>query len=73
MIYSSFLFYIWPTSLRAAYVGRVKAFHWIPAPRKKPTGLCSTALGQSNCTIAPTMTVNNVFIINVSAYVTYIH
>lgn len=69
MIYSVSLCSIWLTSLKVAYVGRAKAFHWTPALRKKPTGLCSTALGQSGCTIAPTMTVSDVFNINVSVCV----
>lgn len=59
---SSLLCCDWLASLRDAYAGRTKAFHWTPALRKKLTGHCSTALDQSSCTIELTTTVSAVFI-----------
>lgn len=61
-LFTSLLCCDWLASLRDAYVGRTKAFHWTPALRKKLTGRCSTALGQSSCTIELTTTVSAVFI-----------
>lgn len=51
----------WLISWRGAYEGKAKAFHWTPAPRKRPTGRYSTALDQSSCTFGLTLMVNCVF------------
>lgn len=59
---SSVLCCVWLNSLRDAYAGRTKVFHWTPALKKKLTGRCSTAKDQSGCTIEPTLTVSVVFI-----------
>lgn len=55
-------------------MGRTKAFHWIPALRKRPTGRCSTALDQSGCTIEPTLMVV-LFLLGlcISAYVIFMY
>lgn len=60
------LCHVWLNSLRDAYVGRTKAFHWTPALKKKLTGRCSTAKDRSRCTIEPTMTVSVVFLLDLS-------
>lgn len=47
----------WPNRSKDASTARTEASHWRPAPRKKPTGCCSTALDPSSCTTELTMTV----------------
>lgn len=39
-------------------MGSSKASPWTPAPRRRPTGRCSTAPGPSGCTTGPTTTVS---------------
>lgn len=47
-------------SWRDAYVASSKASHWTPAPKRRPTGCCSTAPVPSGYTIAPTTTVSGI-------------